>query len=105
MRRNAFLASLLLSTASSLSGSSPIGAQSAYELTAPEPHGFDRVQGQTDTEAFLVKLIGIDIQNPPGNELCAAQYLKSVLSGIAGIETDIIEMSSERANFIANLHA
>lgn len=104
MRKIAFLASLLLTTGS-LSASSPVAAQSAYELTAPPPHGFDRLHAQTDTEAFLVKLIGIDTQNPPGNELSAAKYLQSVLSGVSGIETHVIEMTPGRANFIAYLHA
>jgi len=74
-------------------------------MTAPAPHGFDRAQAQTDTEAYLVKLIGIDTQNPPGNELRAAKYLESVLSGVSGIETQVIEMTPGRANFIAHLHA
>ncbi len=104
MRGNAFLASLLLTTAS-LAASRPVAAQSTYELTAPAPHGFDRVQAQTDTEAYLVKLIGIDTQNPPGNELGAAKYLESILSGVSGIETQVIEMTPGRANFIAHLHA
>jgi acetylornithine deacetylase/succinyl-diaminopimelate desuccinylase-like protein len=104
MRKNAFLASLLVSTAS-LSAASPVAAQSAYELTAPPPNGFDRVLAQTDTEAYLVKLIGIDTQNPPGNELRAAKYLESVLSDVSGIETQVIEMTPGRANFIAHLHA
>jgi poly-gamma-glutamate capsule biosynthesis protein CapA/YwtB (metallophosphatase superfamily) len=51
MRRNAFLASLLISTVS-LSASALLAAQSAYKLTAHVPHGFDRAQAQTDTEGF-----------------------------------------------------
>ena len=104
MRRNAFLAGLLLSTAG-LSATTPVAAQFTYELTAPPPHGFDRAQAQTDTEAHLVKLVGIDTQNPPGNELRAAKYLESALSGVSGIETQVIEMTPGRANFIAHLHA
>jgi acetylornithine deacetylase/succinyl-diaminopimelate desuccinylase-like protein len=104
MRRNAFLAGLLLGTAN-LSAANPLAAQSAYELTASAPHGFDRAQAQSDTAAYLVKLIGIDTQNPPGNELRAAKYLESVLSGVSGIETQVIEITPGRANFIAHLHA
>ena len=104
MRRNAFLTSLLLSTAS-LSTSTPVAAQSAYKFAAPAPTGFDRTQAQSDTEAYLVKLIAIDTQNPPGNELRVAKYLESVLSGIAGMETQVIEITPGRANFIAHLHA
>jgi acetylornithine deacetylase/succinyl-diaminopimelate desuccinylase-like protein len=104
MRINAFLTGVLLSTAS-LSASTPLAAQSAYELTVPAPTGFDRARAQSETEAYLVKLIGIDTQNPPGNELRAAKYLESVLSGVSGIETQVIEMTPGRANFIAHLHA
>jgi acetylornithine deacetylase/succinyl-diaminopimelate desuccinylase-like protein len=104
MGRNAFLTGLLLSI-STLSASSPVTAQSPYQSTVPAPLGFDRPQAQSDTEAYLVKLIGIDTQNPPGNELRAAKYLESVLSGVSGIETEVLEMASGRANFIAHLHA
>jgi acetylornithine deacetylase/succinyl-diaminopimelate desuccinylase-like protein len=104
MRRNALLIGLLLSTAS-LSATSPVAAQSAYELTVPSPAGFDRTQAQSNTQTYLVKLISIDTQNPPGNELHVVKYLESVLSGVPGIETQIIEMTPGRANFIAHLHA
>ena len=102
MGSNVFLACLLTA---SVCTSSPAIAQSSYELTAPAPPGFDRVQAQSDTEAYLVKLIGIDTQNPPGNETRVAKYLDSVLSGIPGIETHVIEFAPGRANFIARLHA
>jgi len=80
-------------------------AQSGYHVTAPAPRGFDRSKAQSDTEGYLVELVGIDTQNPPGHELTAAQYLESVLSGVPGVETHILEMTPGRANFIARLHA
>jgi acetylornithine deacetylase/succinyl-diaminopimelate desuccinylase-like protein len=104
MGRNLFFGGLLLALAN-LSASSAGNAQSAYQLTAAAPRGFDRAKAQRDTEAYLVKLIGIDTRNPPGNELRAAQYLESVLSAVSGVETLVIEMSPGRANFIARLHA
>jgi acetylornithine deacetylase/succinyl-diaminopimelate desuccinylase-like protein len=104
MSRNVFLTCLLFG-ATSVCAPSPVAAQSSYQLTAPTPRGFDRVQAQSDTQAYLVKLIGIDTQNPPGNEALVAKYLDSVLSGIPGIETRVIEFAQGRANFVARLHA
>jgi acetylornithine deacetylase/succinyl-diaminopimelate desuccinylase-like protein len=104
MRGNVFLTYFLFSTAS-VCASSHLTARFVYQLTATAPHGFDRVRAQSDTEAYLVKLIGFDTQNPPGNETRVAKYLDSVLSGIPGIETHVIELSPGRANFIAHVHA
>lgn len=104
MRRNVFLTSLVFSTIS-VGTSSCVIAQSSYELSAPAPRGFDRIRAQSDTKAYLVRLISIDTQNPPGNETGIAKYVDSVLSGIPGIETHVIEFAPGRANFIARLHA
>lgn len=104
MGRNTFLTSVFLAVGS-LSAPDYAIAQSDYQLTVPAPAGFDRARAQRDTEAYLLKLIGLDTQNPPGNELRVASYLESVLSGVPGIETHVIEVSSGRANFIARLHA
>jgi hypothetical protein len=59
MRRNVFATGLLLSV-STLIASSPLTAQSPYQSTERAPRGFDRTQAQTETEAYLVKRIGID---------------------------------------------
>jgi acetylornithine deacetylase/succinyl-diaminopimelate desuccinylase-like protein len=104
MGRKTLLTVLLLS-ASSLVSPRSATERSAYRLTVSAPRGFDRAQAQSDTERYLVRLIGLNTQNPPGNELRVAKYLESVLSGTSGIETRIIEMSPGRANFIARLHA
>jgi acetylornithine deacetylase/succinyl-diaminopimelate desuccinylase-like protein len=104
MGRNAFLTSVFLAVGS-LSTPDHAIAQSDYQLTVPAPAGFDRGRVQRDTEAYLVNLIGLDTQNPPGNELRVASYLESVLSGLPGIETHVMELSPGRANFIARLHA
>jgi acetylornithine deacetylase/succinyl-diaminopimelate desuccinylase-like protein len=104
MGRNTLLTCLFFSTACVFTSSSAI-SQSPYELTAPAPNRFDRVRAQSDTEAYLLKLIGLDTQNPPGNETLVAKYLDSILLGIPGIETHIIQFAPGRANFIARLHA
>src|ERR1700730_18203134 len=104
MGRNTVLTSVFLAVGS-LSTPDYAIAQSDYQLTVPAPAGFDRARAQRDTEAYLAKLIGLDTQNPPGNELRAASYLESVLSGVPGIETHVMELSPGRANFIARLRA
>ena len=104
MGRRALLAALLLGASSLISLRTARG-QSAYRLTVSAPPGFDREQAQTDTEAYLTRLIGLDTQNPPGNEWRVAKYLESVLSSTPAIQTRIIEISPGRANFIARLRA
>lgn len=104
MGRRAFLTALLLGASSLISPRTARG-QSAYRLTVSAPPGFDREKAQSDTEAYLTRLIGLDTQNPPGNELLVAKYLESVLSSTPAIKTRIIEISPGRANFIARLRA
>lgn len=74
MGRNVVLTGLLTAI---VCAARPIIAQSAYQLTKPARHGFDRVRAQGDTEAYLVKLIGIDTQNPPGNETRVAVHRRN----------------------------
>lgn len=102
--RSWFVTSMFLAVGS-LVAANCVTAQSNYPVTVLAPKGFERAQAQRDTEAHLAKLAGLDTQNPPGNELLVAKYLESVLSGVPGIETHVIEMSPGRANFIARLHA
>ena len=52
--------------------------------------------------ALLSRYIQIDTTNPPGNELKAAQFLKTILDK-AGIEARIIESAPGRANLYARL--
>ncbi len=76
-----------------------------YTVTAPAPDGFDRERAAAETRAHLDRLIGLDTQNPPGNELIAAQYLESVFRQIPGVETHVLVAEPGRANFIARLRA
>ena len=85
--------------------SSSLSAQSPYDVNSPPPAGFHRGEAQQDAETHLANLIRLDTQNPPGNERQAAEYFESVLSGIPGIETHILDMGQGRANFVARLRA
>ncbi len=80
-------------------------AGSPYTVRAPAPQGFDRAAAQRTTQAHLVRLIGINTQNPPGNEIATARYFDSVFKGIPGVETRILDVGGGRANFVARLRA
>ena len=87
MRRTPCLLSVI--TMSLLS--SPAGAQSPdWAATASE------------TLAHLQRLIRINTENPPGNELAVAQYLDSTLKA-EGIETHLFEPAPGRAALVARL--
>jgi acetylornithine deacetylase/succinyl-diaminopimelate desuccinylase-like protein len=81
------------------------GAQDPYVVTSAPPPGFDRAAAQRETRAHLEALIGLDTQNPPGNERRVAAYFDSVLRRVPGIETRILDVGNGRANFIARLRA
>jgi acetylornithine deacetylase/succinyl-diaminopimelate desuccinylase-like protein len=66
---------------------------------------FDRASAQRDTLALLKELVGLDTQNPPGNEVIVARHLDRFLKGVPGIETRILDPGDSRANFIARLRA
>jgi acetylornithine deacetylase/succinyl-diaminopimelate desuccinylase-like protein len=76
-----------------------------YVVSAAAPAGFDREAAQRSTQAHLTRLIGLNTQNPPGNEIIVARYLDSVLKRVPGIETRILDAGGGRANFIARLRA
>ncbi len=78
---------------------------SPYTVRAPAPPGFDRSAAQRSTQAHLTRLIGINTQNPPGNEIATARYFDSVFKGIPGVETRILDAGNGRANFVARLRA
>ena len=80
-------------------------AQDPWRVAAPAPAGFDRARAQVDARSHLEQLVGLNTQNPPGNELIAARYFDSVLKGVPGIETRILEFGDGRANFVARLRA
>ena len=81
------------------SGSSP------YTVRAPAPAGFDRAAAQRSTQAHLTRLIAINTQNPPGNEIATARYFDSVFAGVPGIERRILDVGGGRANFVGRLRA
>jgi acetylornithine deacetylase/succinyl-diaminopimelate desuccinylase-like protein len=85
--------------ASQAAGSSP------YAVAAAAPAGFNRTAAQQSTQAHLTRLIAINTENPPGNELATARYFDSVFKSIPGVETRILEVAPGRANFIARLRA
>jgi len=51
---------------------------------------------------FLTDLVEIDTSNPPGNEVKAANYIKSVLDK-EGISSEIFESAPGRANLVARI--
>lgn len=80
-------------------------AQNPYQVAGDAPAGFDRAAAQAATLGHLQKLIRLDTQNPPGNELRVAMYLDSVFRTIPGVETTVLEVDDARGNFIARLRA
>src|SRR5918999_322203 len=80
-------------------------AQSPYAVAAAPPPGYDRAAGQRATREHLERLIRLDTQNPPGNELITARYFDSVFKQVPGVETHVLVTAPDRANFIARLRA
>ena len=104
MARLCLAAALVAALASSAAGQTTIVA-TVPPIPAPAPAGFDRELAQRESLALLKRLIGIDTQNPPGNEMRLAQHFDLVLKGVPGIETRILDMGGNRANFVARLRA
>jgi acetylornithine deacetylase/succinyl-diaminopimelate desuccinylase-like protein len=77
----------------------------AYVVTSAAPAGFDRALAQKAALEHLRRLIGINTQNPPGNELKTAQYFDSVFAAMPGVERHVLESGNGRANFVARLRA
>ncbi len=57
---------------------------------------------RTETIRFLTELVKIDTSNPPGNEVKAAEYIKSVLD-TEGIASEIFESAPGRGNLVARI--
>src|SRR5215469_10577942 len=57
---------------------------------------------RNETIRFLTDLVKIDTSNPPGNEVKAAEYIKSVLDK-EGIASEIFESAPGRANLVARI--
>src|SRR5580698_525677 len=70
-------------------------AQSKHFSLNPE-------QAQAETVHFLVDLVRIDTQDPPGDESKVAHYLEGVLKS-EGIESEILEPVPGRASIVARL--
>jgi len=57
---------------------------------------------RAEAMTFLIALVKIDTSNPPGDEIKAANYIKSVLDK-EGIPSEIFESAPGRANLVARL--
>jgi len=57
---------------------------------------------RAEARTFLTALVKIDTSNPPGDEIKAANYIKSVLDK-QGIPSEIFESAPGRANLVARL--
>jgi acetylornithine deacetylase/succinyl-diaminopimelate desuccinylase-like protein len=57
---------------------------------------------QVEGAKFLGELVKIDTSNPPGNEVRAAEYIKSVLAA-EGISANVYESAPGRGNVVARL--
>src|SRR5260370_30053221 len=55
-----------------------------------------------ETITYLRGLLRLDTRNPPGNEIRAAEYLRSLLDA-EGISGEIVGPGSDRGTFIARL--
>jgi acetylornithine deacetylase/succinyl-diaminopimelate desuccinylase-like protein len=62
----------------------------------------DFAAAQSEAVKFLGELVKIDTSNPPGNEVRAAEYIKSMLAA-EGITANIYESAPGRGNVVARL--
>ncbi len=62
----------------------------------------DFAAAKAETVQILQGLVRIDTSNPPGNEIKAAEYVKSLLAK-DGIESEIFESAPGRATLVARL--
>lgn len=78
---------------------------SPWQVTTAAPSGFDRALAQRTAFEHLSKLIALNTQNPPGNELLSAQYFDAVFAAVPGVERHVLPSTAGRANFVARLKA
>lgn len=83
----------------------PAEAQNPWQVGAAAPGGFDRARAARDVRQHLERLIALNTQKPPGQELILARYFESVLAGVPGFETRVLPFTDGRANFVARLRA
>src|SRR5260370_15783130 len=78
----------------------------ASHAGAQQPSAASRMitdASRAETVRFLTDLVKIDTSNPPGNEVKAANYIKSVLDK-EGIASEIFESAPARGNLVARLN-
>lgn len=80
-------------------------AATPWTVSTAAPTGFDRALAQRTAEVHLTRLIALNTQNPPGNELLTAQYFDSVFATVPGVERHVLPAADGRANFVARLKA
>ena len=74
MRLHRLAASAALSVSVLVPGLAEAQSRSMVTVSVPAPAGFDRATAQRAVQQHLERLIGLDTQNPPGNELLTARY-------------------------------
>jgi acetylornithine deacetylase/succinyl-diaminopimelate desuccinylase-like protein len=75
---------------------------SAYGQQSAANSGASADASRAEVLQFLTKLVQIDTSNPPGNEVQAANYIKSILDK-EGITSEIFESAPGRGNIVARL--
>jgi acetylornithine deacetylase/succinyl-diaminopimelate desuccinylase-like protein len=80
----------------------PAPAPAADAPACPRAGALEAAAIAEEAACLLAAYVRIDTTNPPGNELQAARFLRSVLAR-DGIESQIIESAPGRANLIARL--
>ena len=71
-------------------------------MSFAQQHAPDFNAAQNEAVKFLGELVKIDTSNPPGNEVRAAEYIKSVLAA-EGIPAQIYEFAPGRGNLVARI--
>jgi len=77
-------------------------ATASLSLAQSKPFSLDSEQAQTEAVHFLVDLVRLDTQDPPGDESRVAHYIEGVLKN-EGIESEILEPVAGRASIVARL--
>src|SRR5215831_9783275 len=76
--------------------------QGKSHSNVPDPNNIDWQSYKTMAVDLMQQYLRINTSNPPGNEIAAAQFLKSVLAR-EGIQSQIFEYEAGRANIIARI--
>jgi acetylornithine deacetylase/succinyl-diaminopimelate desuccinylase-like protein len=81
---------------------SGVFATASVSLAQSKRFSLNAEQAQAEAVQFLVDLVRIDTQDPPGDESKVAHYLEKVLTS-EGIESEILEPVAGRASIVARL--